>query len=662
MTTRLLALGTLVFLVVWSFQGEEEAPSSVRGPQDDGSAPLSGIELAITLDDLPWVGPLPAGDSTPEQAVERIAAVLRVHEAPATGFVVCDEAVRNESPLHVWTSWGNTLGNHSWSHRDLNSTSVEVWLNDVRRCDDYLRKFGEEYAPYFRFPMLHQGDTRQKRDRVRETLDEMGLQTAHVTVDNSEWILTRVHADALAAGDGVLRHEVGRAFVRHIVAAVEHADEVARRKLGRSVPQVLLLHANSLVDDNLDALLLELRKQGIDFITLREALRDSAYARPDAYVGPKGLSWLYRMRPLSLRDVRWDDARADAIRERFSESLSREAGDVPTDAESVRFLAPKVSETFRAALPDIASSERMRSLLISYRGDLVVEAYFNGAGPEVPANLKSVTKSISSALVGVALREGWIGSVDDPLGAYLPEIAASHPPKATLTIRQLLTMSTGLEPVDYGAIQQSDDWVERLLRQPVLEEATGEFAYDTPVLQLLSAVLHRASGRSPQELARTELFGPMGGQLSYWRTDPQGLALGGNDAYVRPRDLVEFGELYLRDGNSGVARLLPRDYATASIGVQIEPESETVNHGTLSVRGYGYLWWALELDGEPAYAALGHGGQMVLVVPGRELVTVITSRWPSDSSPEHYRHLRRILRDHVLPRYPPPDRDLPRSH
>lgn len=661
MSKRLFALGALVLLVVLSFHGQEEAPSPAWDEQDHGSDRSSGIELAITLDDLPWVGPLPAGDSTAEQAVERIAAVLRVHEAPATGFVVCDEAVRNESPLHVWTSWGNTLGNHSWSHRDLNSTPVDVWLNDVRRCDEYLHKFDDAYEPYFRFPMLHQGDTRQKRDRVRKALDQRGLRTAHVSVDNSEWILTQVHARALAARDGDLRHDVGRAFVQHIVAAIEHADDVARRKLGRSVPQVLLLHANSLVDDNLDALLLELRERGTDFVTLTEALRDPAYERPDAYVGSKGLSWLYRMRPLSLRDVRWDDARADAIRERFSESLSPETGDAPTETGSGGFVAPEVPESFRAALPDIGVSERMRSLLVSYRGELIVETYFNGAGPEVPANLKSVTKTISSALVGVGLRDGWIEDLDDPVGAYLPEVAESNPPKEALTIRQLLTMSTGLESVDYGAIQQTDDWVDRLLRQPVLDGATGKFAYDTPVLQLLSAVLHRASGRTPQELAREELFGPMGGQLSYWRTDPQGLALGGNDAYLRPRDLIAFGELYLRGGTSGGTRLLPRDYVTASTNVQIEPERGTVNHGTLSVRGYGYLWWALEFDGEPAYAALGHGGQILLVVPGRELVTVITSRWPSQSSSEHYRHLRRVLRDHVLPRYPPVDRAPTRS-
>ncbi len=641
-----LAIGMLGAMYV--HRGAGSVPRTAPAAFDSKPA----FRLAITFDDLPWVGPLPDGDSAAEQAVERMAAVLRVHGVPATGFVVCDRAMQDEAPLHTWKAWGFTLGNHSASHRDLNRTPVDDWLTDVARCDAYLKQFGSAQAPYFRFPMLHQGDTPAKRERVQAALEEMGLQTAHVTVDNSDWILTRAHAAALAREDAVLRRAVGRAFIRHILAAVEHADRVARRKVGRPVPHILLLHANTVVEDNLDALLVELAARNVEFISLDEALSDPVYARPDEYVGPKGLSWLYRMQPVSVDDVRWDDAEAAAIEARFADALSAEGGSGSGRRVSAQYISPEAPAGFEAIFAEAGESERMRSLLVMHRGELVAEAYFNGAGPETPANLKSVTKSLSSALVGVALRKGWIESLDDPIGAYLPTRLDAHTEKAAITIRQLLTMSSGLVPVGYGRVQQSDDWVKAVLEQPLDGNAQDTFVYDTPVLQLLTAVLRNAGGMSARELARRELLNPLGAELAYWRVDAQGIELGGNDAYLRSRDLIKLGELYRQGGTFEGREILPRAFVRASTMPQIMPGHDTVNHGTLSVRGYGYLWWLLDVNGEAMYAALGHGGQILLVAPRRELVVLMTSRWPSTSSTAHYHHLTRILVDRVLPRFP----------
>ena len=106
-------------------------------------------------------------------------------------------------------------------------------------------------------------------------------------------------------------------LVEHIVAATRHTREVARRKLGRDVDHILLLHASTLVADNLDAVLSALEAQGFEFISLEEALRDPVYQRPDSYLGSKGVSWLYRIDPLSEADVAWDDAEADRLRARL---------------------------------------------------------------------------------------------------------------------------------------------------------------------------------------------------------------------------------------------------------------------------------------------------------------------------------------------------------
>jgi peptidoglycan-N-acetylglucosamine deacetylase len=283
----------------------------------------SSMQIAITIDDLPWSGALPDAVSA-DQALQRIASVLSAHGVPATGFVISDLAMQNDSALQSWVSRGFTLGNHSAAHHDLSRTPVDDWLADVRRCHVYLKKFGSAYKPYFRFPMLHQGNTLEKSIRVQSALKEMGLQIAHVTVDNSEWILAGMYTIALKNRDSALRYEVGREFIRHISAAIEHADSVARRKVGHSTPQVLLLHANTLLEDNLDALLLALKDKNMEFITLEKALADPVYSRPDEYIGPKGLSWLYRIKPLSLDDVQWDDAEAAAIEKHFSTALSNQ--------------------------------------------------------------------------------------------------------------------------------------------------------------------------------------------------------------------------------------------------------------------------------------------------------------------------------------------------
>lgn len=623
------------------------APPPAAGADAGERAP---IRLALTFDDLPWVGPPPA-DGSPAAAIERMAATLRVHGAPATGFVVCDRAADDRQPLATWAAWGLALGNHTASHPDLDATPVDAWLADVDRCRRFLAELGDAVTPTIRFPRLHQGRTRETRDAVARALAERGLATAHVTVDTSDWILARAHAHALATGDAALRLETGRELVRHVLAAVEHAEAVARRKTGRGVPHVLLLHANSLVEDHLDALLLALGRRGVEWVSLSEALEDPVYALADGYAGPQGLSWLYRMEPATPEDAAFDDAEAAAIERRFAAALAGEPGAGAGSPLASLSVAAGAPPALRRVALEAGASERMRSLVVMHRGEVVLEATYHGAGPETPVNLKSITKTLTSALVGVALRRGWIRDLDDPLSRYLPERFGPGAPKANgeVTLRQLLTMSSGLPPVDYGAVQASDDWLTAILSRPVDPQARGRFVYDTPVLQLLTAVLERASGLPADQLARRELLTPLGAELAFWRADARGLPLGGNDAYLTPRDLALLGELYRRGGTFGGRRLLGEELVRESTSVQVVPPERTVNHDTLPVRGYGYLWWLPELPPGDLYAALGHGGQVLLVAPADELVVVATSRWPAASSAEHYRHLARVIVEGVLP-------------
>ncbi|NIR44876.1 MAG: polysaccharide deacetylase family protein [Gemmatimonadetes bacterium] len=277
--------------------------------------------IAVTLDDLPWVGPTPAEGLV--GATERLLAPLTERGAAATGFVVCKGMSRHEGAeaLDVWKRRGMVLGNHTARHRDLNRAPLQTWLADVRSCDAELRRAGFE-PRHFRYPMLHHGPTPERRDAVLAVLAELGYEVAHVTVDNSEYLLRRPFEAALARGDQAEMQRLSELLLRHVVAAVRHARQVARRKLGRDVDHILLLHANALVAHNLEALLDALESEGFEFISLDEALSDPVYDRPEVYLGPKGLSWLYRIGPLSERDVEWDDAQARWLREELESGPS----------------------------------------------------------------------------------------------------------------------------------------------------------------------------------------------------------------------------------------------------------------------------------------------------------------------------------------------------
>jgi peptidoglycan/xylan/chitin deacetylase (PgdA/CDA1 family) len=276
----------------------------------DRQAP--GPRIAITIDDLPWNGPAPAEGRL--AATERLLEALADRGVIATGFVRCAGIGPDAPLLQTWLEHGMTLGNHSESHRDLNSAPLELWLGDVRTCDARLRKVVGGPVRYFRYPMLHQGPTLERREAALDLLHELDYEIAHVSVDNSEFMLSRPYEAALSAGDSLEARRIGALLVDHILKAVRHAQDVARRKVGRDVDHVLLLHATLMVSDHMASLLDALAAEGFRFVSLEEALSDPVYQLPDDYTGRTGLSWLYRIQPASPEDADWDDAQAARIR------------------------------------------------------------------------------------------------------------------------------------------------------------------------------------------------------------------------------------------------------------------------------------------------------------------------------------------------------------
>jgi CubicO group peptidase (beta-lactamase class C family) len=303
---------------------------------------------------------------------------------------------------------------------------------------------------------------------------------------------------------------------------------------------------------------------------------------------------------------------------------------------------------------------RLHSLLVSHRGQRVLERYFNGHGPEDLANVKSVSKSVLSALVGIAIEQGYLSGIDATLGEYFADVLAQEgdAAKTQITLENLLTMQSGLRTTsngNYGAWISSDDWVASALRQPLDALPGRQMQYSTGNTHLLSAILTQATGRSTLEFARETLAEPLGFALAAWTRDPRGIYLGGNDMQLTPRQMLAFGELYLNKGRAGGRQIVPAAWIEASLQPRAEsPLGED--------RYYGYGWWVCTLAGHSAPHAWGYGGQFIVLVPTLDLVIVTTSSDNPDAhANEHanrvYQLLQQIIRSAAflakLDGYPP---------
>ncbi len=291
------------------------AVSQVRLPAALDEVAGRAPRIAVTFDDLPWNGP---GYSEAEirSLTDTLLGTLSGRNVPATGLVTC-RGIRDGAPvLRMWLSAGFELGNHSYAHRDLNTTPVEEWLDDAKRCHEILRDVTGGSTRWFRYPMLHQGNDRAVRDSVARTLSSWGYSNAHVTIDNSEWLLARAYDIAMQEGDGAEAAAVVVAYVEHLVDAARHFRHVARVKFGRDVDHVLLLHANAIAARHIGDVLDALNAEGFETAGLDDVLADPIYARTDEYVGPTGLSWVYRAAPFGPEDP-WDDIAEEALDARF---------------------------------------------------------------------------------------------------------------------------------------------------------------------------------------------------------------------------------------------------------------------------------------------------------------------------------------------------------
>jgi CubicO group peptidase (beta-lactamase class C family) len=295
---------------------------------------------------------------------------------------------------------------------------------------------------------------------------------------------------------------------------------------------------------------------------------------------------------------------------------------------------PDWSDTRRTA----SSLPRLHSMIVTRRGQVVFDYYARGYSANRPANVKSASKSVISALVGISIERGLLRNVDQPISAFFPELSKdADRRKQAITVEHLLTMRSGLESTsgpNYGRWVTSKNWVAYALTRPMVSDPGTAMQYSTGSSHVLSALLTRASKMSTWQFAQSALAKPLGIQLARWPQDPQGIYFGGNDMLLTPRQMAAFGELYLNEGRVNGQQVVAEAWVKASC---VPRTNSRFDPG----REYGYGWWIDEVGGRTACYAWGFGGQFILVFDDLDLVVTATSS--TDVSDERRGYRRELL-------------------
>ncbi|WP_419884540.1 serine hydrolase domain-containing protein [Paenibacillus sp. B-A-8] len=299
----------------------------------------------------------------------------------------------------------------------------------------------------------------------------------------------------------------------------------------------------------------------------------------------------------------------------------------------------------------------INGIVVARNGYIAYEQYYNGYGPEDLHHVASVTKSIISALIGIAIDAGYIKHVEQKVLDFFPEYdpgdATAQLQKQEITIRHLLTMTAPYafedwhEPLEQMC--KSSDWVKYTLDILGRQGNVGDFKYSTAGAHLLSAIITRCTGKSAREFANEQLFSRIGMKeipdyemksfgfddlfgvnVKGWVEDPHRITTGGWGLTLSPRDMARFGLLFLNRGKWENNQIISETWIEESIAMN-------ANH-------YGYLWWLREEDGVYSYSALGDGGNVICCIPEKKLVVAITSEFtlqPRDRWP--------LIKDYIIP-------------
>lgn len=372
-------------------------------------------------------------------------------------------------------------------------------------------------------------------------------------------------------------------------------------------------------------------------------VRTSDYADADheasflrAYADPRLYQWLAaqtRARPAAVLPTSLPGSREDWPTVAWRKSTPEEQG---IDSAKLRAM---LEDMQKKKLP-------MHAVLVIRHGSLVMEAYFHPYQADSRHFLTSATKSIVSALVGIAIDQEYLRGVDQKALDFFPEIKNTDDEKLkqAITLEHLLSMSSGLDwPAKnldeklWAEMVRSQDWVKYVLDRPVAAAPGTLFNYNSGGSHLLSAILQKATGMSALEFARQKLFTPLGIFNVSWAADPRGINQGATGLDMTAHDMAKFGYLYLKDGMWNGQQIVPAEWVRTS--TQAKVDAAYPGPG----KYYGYQWWI-----EPAtgYKASGFGGERIFVIPDQDMVVVFLGEILEGGKqflPEEY------LQNYILP-------------
>lgn len=260
--------------------------------------------VALTFDDLPYMQ-VGGGNyvNIAKRGTSELMRVLKAHHAPAVGVVnegklhVAGELEARTALLRQWVAAGMTLGNHTYSHAEFNSLTVEQFQNEIIKGEVITRRLMESKEPYqlyFRHPMTRTGNTKEKKEAIEKFLTSRGYKIMPHTIENSDFIFNVGYVNAKLNKDEATAKRLRNSYLDLTFDATAIAEKISPQIFGRDIPQVLLLHANDINADCLDEMLRRYEARGYRFITLDEAMKDPAYQTKDTLVSDRGPTWLWR--------------------------------------------------------------------------------------------------------------------------------------------------------------------------------------------------------------------------------------------------------------------------------------------------------------------------------------------------------------------------------
>lgn len=302
--------------------------------------------------------------------------------------------------------------------------------------------------------------------------------------------------------------------------------------------------------------------------------------------------------------------------------------------------------------------QTLYGLLVIRNGRLIAEKYFNGASRDQLSGRQSVTKSYTSACVGLALEQGYLSSVDQKMMDFFPEFADSiaDPRKNDITIKHLLQMRGGYpweenEPPYFDRLFPEGVWpitaLPHIVGFPLTADPGTKFKYSNLTSHIIAAIVTRACSMDLDTFAQRHLFDPMDAELGKWGRDTKGYCLGMTEIYVTARDMGKFGQMYMDDGMFRGTRVMPVDWVGASKqryseGINVSGYPWQSRVGDFADIGYGYQWWSARAGDHRFDYAWGHGGNLIVLLEEFDMV-IVTTADPLHYDPNSWKHEGAII-------------------